>query len=75
MKIYIKNMVCNRCVIVIDRIFKDSGYLPESLTLGEVVNHQDIEPEALKIIGKKLKKLALPHLKLSRKDMSKVKSA
>jgi AraC family transcriptional regulator len=36
-KIAIKNMVCNRCVMVVRSIFEKNGYQPESITLGEVI--------------------------------------
>ncbi|WP_077406997.1 helix-turn-helix domain-containing protein [Cellulophaga omnivescoria] len=35
--IYIKNMVCKRCIVSVLNIFKAEGYTVESLKLGEVV--------------------------------------
>ena len=35
--IYIKNMVCNRCIVSVLNIFKTEDYTVESLKLGEVV--------------------------------------
>ncbi len=36
MKLYIKNMVCNRCKMVVDSALKDLGLHPVSVELGEV---------------------------------------
>ncbi|MEZ4947282.1 MAG: AraC family transcriptional regulator [Cyclobacteriaceae bacterium] len=35
-KLYIKNMVCNRCVMVVKQTLERQGLNPESVTLGEV---------------------------------------
>jgi AraC family transcriptional regulator len=34
--IYIRNMVCNRCITVVDQIFQDAGVETASINLGEV---------------------------------------
>lgn len=36
MKLYIKNMVCNRCIMVVEQEFEKLGYRPASVELGEV---------------------------------------
>lgn len=36
MKLYIKNMVCDRCVLVIENVFRDLDIQPVSVSLGEV---------------------------------------
>ncbi|HPK05051.1 MAG TPA: AraC family transcriptional regulator, partial [Bacteroidales bacterium] len=36
MRIYIKNMVCNRCIMVVRNELEKIGYKPLSVTLGEV---------------------------------------
>lgn len=36
MKIYIKNMVCNRCVFVVEKLIKDMKLSPLSVEMGEV---------------------------------------
>ncbi|MBK9292496.1 MAG: helix-turn-helix transcriptional regulator [Bacteroidetes bacterium] len=36
MKIYIKNMVCNRCILVVKNELERIGFKPTHLTLGEV---------------------------------------
>lgn len=42
MKIYIKNMVCNRCIMVVKNELERMGYKPVSLTLGEVEIEKEI---------------------------------
>jgi AraC-like DNA-binding protein len=37
MKLYIKNMVCNRCIMVVKSEFEKAGHKPISVELGEVV--------------------------------------
>jgi AraC family transcriptional regulator len=37
MTLYIKNMVCNRCIMVVTQEFEKLGFHPEKVTLGEVV--------------------------------------
>jgi AraC family transcriptional regulator len=36
MKLYIKNMVCNRCIAVVRQTLEQQGLHPEKVTLGEV---------------------------------------
>ena len=57
MKTYIKNMVCKRCIMAVDRIFRESGYEPESVSMGEVVTSQVIDPDSLAHIRQKLKEV------------------
>jgi AraC-like DNA-binding protein len=45
MKIYIKNMVCNRCKMVVTSTLKKLGLVPVQVELGEVVlEENDISP-------------------------------
>jgi AraC family transcriptional regulator len=41
MKFAIKNMVCNRCTMVVTAIFEKQGLVPVSVTLGEVILGDD----------------------------------
>jgi len=41
MILYIKNMVCNRCRMVVEGIFKDAGLDPVRTDLGEVMIRED----------------------------------
>ncbi|UFH36681.1 helix-turn-helix domain-containing protein [Flavobacterium acetivorans] len=45
MKLYIKNMVCNRCVMVVKSELKKFGLHPVSVELGEVEISEDLEKE------------------------------
>ena len=36
MQLYIKNMVCNRCIMVVRQVFEQEGLHPVSVKLGEV---------------------------------------
>lgn len=42
MTIYIKNMVCNRCILVVENIFAQMNLKPLSVKLGEVVLEQEL---------------------------------
>ena len=54
--IYIKNMVCNRCIMVVEQIFLRSNIIPVKVTLGQVFLSKkilDSEKEWVKIeLGK-----------------------
>lgn len=52
MKLAIRNMVCNRCIMVVNSIFEKHGQKPASISLGEVVLPQD------KISSDKLEKIS-----------------
>lgn len=43
MKIYIKNMVCNRCIMVVKNELEKLGFQPVNLALGEVELEKDID--------------------------------
>ena len=45
--IYIKNMVCRRCILTVSNIFKENGIMPASVELGTVVLSEPI-PEGKK---------------------------
>jgi AraC-like DNA-binding protein len=51
MKVYIKNMVCNRCIMVVKNELKKLGFRPVNLTLGEVELERDIDENEKKIIN------------------------
>ncbi|TCO09753.1 helix-turn-helix domain-containing protein [Natronoflexus pectinivorans] len=57
MKLYIKNMVCNRCILVIENLVKDSGFHVIKTELGEVEIMEELNPEQIKLIESKLKPL------------------
>lgn len=54
MKIFVKNMVCNRCISAVEKIFSDADIAVSSVTLGEVETGTDISAEKMKVIEKSL---------------------
>ncbi|MGC4130633.1 MAG: AraC family transcriptional regulator [Bergeyella sp.] len=75
MKIAVKNMVCNRCIAAVERIFKQSGVPVKNVILGEVETLKDISPEQLSEIEKKLKESGFAILENhSQKQIEKIKT-
>jgi AraC-like DNA-binding protein len=54
MKIHIKNMVCNRCIMVVKTELEKLGFLPVNLSLGEVELNKDIDDNEKSIINNHL---------------------
>ncbi len=54
MNIYIKNMVCNRCIAAVDHIFNKMGISVEKIMLGEVVVRQELTSAQLLELSNKL---------------------
>ena len=52
--LYIKNMVCDRCKLVVRQELEKSGLKPEKVTLGEVVVEGEVEPHVLTQIDQRL---------------------
>ena len=51
MKLYIKNMVCNRCIMAVQQVFEKSGIDTNKIILGEVdLNEAQIDEAKLKVI-------------------------
>jgi AraC family transcriptional regulator len=51
MTLFIKNMVCNRCVMVVEQEFEELGLHTEKVALGEVrLKETELSPEQLKSI-------------------------
>lgn len=44
MKLYIKNMVCNRCIMAVEQELKKEGLHPEKVSLGEVTLREESLP-------------------------------
>ena len=57
MKLYIKNMVCSRCKMVVKSALEKQGILPASIELGEVELNQQITKDQLQQLDKALKQL------------------
>jgi len=57
MKIHIKNMVCKRCILAVDNLFREFGYEPVSVSLGRVELAREINAENFNQIRKRLNEL------------------
>jgi AraC-like DNA-binding protein len=57
MKLYIKNMVCNRCIMVVQAELEKLGHQPSRVTLGEVILEQDLSDHQKKQIDERLQSL------------------
>ena len=55
--IYIKNMVCNRCKLVVRQLLEDSGLHPTEVQLGEVQIAEELENTQLTNLQQKLDEL------------------
>ena len=53
--IYIKNMVCNRCIMVVEKLLKDMGFTPLHLELGKVIVQEDLSPDDYSTINQQLR--------------------
>lgn len=56
-KLYIKNMVCNRCIMVVKSELEKLGISPASIILGEVTLSGGLNPEQKDALSKKLEDL------------------
>lgn len=50
-------MVCNRCIMAVNTVFKETGCSPESVTLGTVDILDNISTDKMDMIGQNLKEL------------------
>jgi AraC-like DNA-binding protein len=63
MKIFIKNMVCGRCISAVSTIFNDSNIDIKSIQLGEVEIESDISDQDLHSIEQQLEKTGFERIK------------
>lgn len=56
-RIHIKNMVCNRCIMVVKNLFADLGIAVGEITLGEVEIKNSLSAEDSYLLRKKLEAL------------------
>lgn len=56
MKVYVKNMVCNRCIEAVTEVFQQAGYSVKAIRLGEVEIDQDLSLADQANIGDILRK-------------------
>jgi AraC-like DNA-binding protein len=63
MKIFIKNMVCNRCIAAVEKIFSEAGINLHTVTLGEVSTNDAISDEKMLDLEKKLTETGFERIK------------
>ncbi|HAQ21589.1 MAG TPA: hypothetical protein DCR40_20525 [Prolixibacteraceae bacterium] len=54
MNLYIKNMVCNRCIMVVQQVFESLGYPPVRISFGNVETANPIQQDDLVKLRKSL---------------------
>lgn len=54
MKIYIKNMVCPRCITAVGNILDEINVKPLNISLGEVETTGDLDKETIGLLSRKL---------------------
>lgn len=54
MDINIKNMVCNRCIMVVSQIFEKAGIATETVQLGKVKTTDEVAPDQLEQLNESL---------------------
>ncbi|WP_370896282.1 helix-turn-helix domain-containing protein [Chryseobacterium gossypii] len=69
MKIFIKNMVCNRCISAVETIFNNAGITLKSIGLGEVETVSDLADEDLRGIEKQLLETGFERIKDSARQL------
>ena len=57
MKLYVKNMVCSRCKMVVKTVFENIGINPVSVELGEVELENNIQEEQKQEVLKSLRSI------------------
>ena len=72
MKLYIKNMVCNRCIMVVKQELEKQKLLPALVSMGEVELSKPATVKQLKTLDERLKELGFefrrPEAKAHRKN-------
>lgn len=54
---FIKNMVCNRCIMAVQHIFETIGYPPVRIALGEVETSSDLSEREIVLLKTKLESI------------------
>jgi len=75
MRLYIKNMVCNRCVMAVNQELEKLGLHPASISLGEVEWSHEPTAQQLQNLGQRLRALGFEVLdNQKQKQIEKIKS-
>lgn len=54
-QIYVKNMVCNRCIMVVEDILKEMSLSPLSVKLGEITLEKPLDEKQKVLLAERLK--------------------
>ena len=60
--LHIKNMVCDRCKLVVRQELEKLGLHPEKVVLGEVVISDEISPEVQQVLDESLRRLGFERI-------------
>ncbi|WP_346985444.1 AraC family transcriptional regulator [Chryseobacterium sp. POE27] len=63
MRIFIKNMVCGRCIAAVSNIFNEINVEVKNISLGEIETESDISEEKLEILEDLLEKTGFERIK------------
>lgn len=75
MKLYVKNMVCPRCITAVEKVFIENNIQPIQIQLGEISLSNDLEKDVIKTINVQLNQLGFELLDDQRtKQIEKIKS-
>lgn len=75
MRLFIKNMVCNRCIMVVRQEFEKAGLKPSEVVMGEVELMKEPSKVQLEKLNKNLEQLGFEILDSQRqKQIEKIKS-
>lgn len=69
MKLYIKNMVCDRCKMAVNQILTQLNLEVEQIELGEVIIQQDLDEQTQTILAQKLNDVGFELLDDKRKKI------
>jgi len=75
MKIYIKNMVCERCITAVSGIFNEINIDVKNITLGEAETASEVSDKKLLLLEKRLEDIGFERIKdSSRQLVEKIKN-
>jgi len=76
MEINIKNMVCNRCIMVVSQIFKEAGIKVDNVQLGKVTTTEEVGPDKLDYLNNRLENVGFEIIHDSKRRLiEKIKAA
>src|SRR5690606_27991042 len=61
-KLFVKNMVCDRCVMVVNQELEKLGIKPEQVTLGEVTLAEELDEDKLRDLDEALEKVGFERI-------------